>query len=129
MTRRSQEQFEQALVRSACRIRLLIAVAGAIMLGGRRHHGRKRGQLYLATADNLSSSPSSNVLRARKFFQFAIEKSDHYSKSGLSPKGLCLGSANECFTGAGDCCTDQHALFIALCRARAASVASFTAAG
>ena len=40
----------------------------------------------------------------------------NYSKSGTTPKGKCLGDAKECMLGAGDCCTDQHALFIALCR-------------
>lgn len=69
-------------------------------------------------ADHLAGKERNPVLQARKFFQFVIEKSDHYSKSGPSPKGLCLGSASECLKGAGDCCTDQHALFIAMCRAR-----------
>jgi hypothetical protein len=58
------------------------------------------------------------VLVARKMFNYVINKSDHYSKNGLMPLGLCLGSANECMAGTGDCCTDQHALFISLCRAR-----------
>jgi transglutaminase-like putative cysteine protease len=69
-------------------------------------------------ADQLAGSEKNPVLQARKFFQFVIDKSEHYSKSGSKPKGLCLGSANECLKGTGDCCTDQHALFIALCRAR-----------
>ncbi len=58
------------------------------------------------------------VLQARKFFDFVIDKSEHYSKSGVMPKGKCLGDAQECLLGKGDCCTDQHALFIALCRSR-----------
>lgn len=69
-------------------------------------------------ADRLAGAEKNPVIQARKFFQFVIEKSEHYSKSGPMPKGLCLGSANECLKGVGDCCTDQHALFIALCRAR-----------
>ena len=69
-------------------------------------------------ADKLAGAEKNPVLQAQKFFQFVIEKSEHYSKSGPMPKGLCLGSANECMKGTGDCCTDQHALFIALCRAR-----------
>ena len=69
-------------------------------------------------ADDLAGSEKNPVLLAEKFFQFVIEKSEHYSKSGPKPKGLCLGSADECLAGSGDCCTDQHALFIALCRAR-----------
>jgi transglutaminase-like putative cysteine protease len=69
-------------------------------------------------ANDLAGKETNPVLQARKFFQYVIEKSDHYSKFGPSPKGLCLGSAKECMLGTGDCCTDQHALFIALCRSR-----------
>jgi transglutaminase-like putative cysteine protease len=69
-------------------------------------------------ANQLAGKETNPVLQARKFFQFVIDKSEHYSKSGSSPKGLCLGSAKECMLGTGDCCTDQHALFIALCRSR-----------
>ena len=69
-------------------------------------------------ADDLAGKEKNPVRQARKFFDYVIEKSDHYSKYGPMPKGLCLGSANECIAGTGDCCSDQHALFIALCRAR-----------
>ncbi|MGZ8921566.1 MAG: transglutaminase-like domain-containing protein, partial [Limisphaerales bacterium] len=69
-------------------------------------------------ADDLAGAETNPVLQAKKFFHFVIEKSEHYSKSGPQPKGLCLGDAQECLKGVGDCCTDQHALFIALCRAR-----------
>jgi transglutaminase-like putative cysteine protease len=69
-------------------------------------------------ANDLAGKETNPVLQARKFFQYVIDKSDHYSKSGPMPKGLCLGSAKECMLGTGDCCTDQHALFIALCRSR-----------
>lgn len=69
-------------------------------------------------ADDLAKNEKNPVVQARKFFNYVIEKSDHYSKFGAMPKGLCLGSAEECVLGKGDCCTDQHALFIALCRAR-----------
>ena len=69
-------------------------------------------------ADELAGAEKNPVVQARRFFNFVIEKSEHYSKSGPMPKGLCLGDANECLEGTGDCCTDQHALFIALCRAR-----------
>ena len=70
------------------------------------------------TADDLAGKERNPVVQARKFFDYVIQKSDHYSKYGPLPKGLCLGSANECLVGTGDCCSDQHALFIALCRAR-----------
>jgi hypothetical protein len=69
-------------------------------------------------ANEIAGKERNPVLQAQKFFQFVIYKSEHYSKSGSSPNGLCIGSAAECLKGTGDCCTDQHALFIALCRAR-----------
>lgn len=69
-------------------------------------------------ADELSGMEQNPVLVAKKFYDFVIEKSEHYSKTGGKVKGLGLGSAKECLSGTGDTCTDQHALFIALCRAR-----------
>lgn len=69
-------------------------------------------------ANQLASGEKNPVLQAKAFFHYVIDKSEHYSKSGPMPKGLCLGSAKECMLGTGDCCSDQHALFIALCRAR-----------
>ena len=69
-------------------------------------------------ADDLAGAEKNPVLQARLFYDFVIEKSEHYSKSGTSVKGKGLGDATECLAGAGDTCTDQHALFIALCRAR-----------
>lgn len=70
------------------------------------------------TADEIAGDETNPVAQARKFFRYVIDKSDHYSKWGTAPKGKCLGDAMECMSGQGDCCTDQHALFIALCRAR-----------
>ena len=69
-------------------------------------------------ADSLAASEKNPVVLAHRFFDYVIAKSDHYSKFGSTPKGKCLGDAGECLAGTGDCCTDQHALFIALCRAR-----------
>jgi transglutaminase-like putative cysteine protease len=69
-------------------------------------------------ADDLCGAETNPVLQAKKIFDFVILKSDHYSKFGPAPKGKCLGDAQECMAGTGDCCTDQHALFIALARAR-----------
>ena len=69
-------------------------------------------------ADGLAGSEKNPVVQAKRFFNYVIEKSDHYSKFGSMPKGKCLGDAGECLAGTGDCCTDQHALFISLCRAR-----------
>jgi transglutaminase-like putative cysteine protease len=69
-------------------------------------------------ADDLAKNEKNPVLQAKQFFDFVIEKSEHYSKSGTTVKGQGLGDATECLKGTGDTCTDQHALFIALCRAR-----------
>lgn len=70
------------------------------------------------SADEICGSETNPVVQARRIFDFVIEKSDHYSKFGPTPKGKCLGDAMECMAGLGDCCTDQHALFIAMARAR-----------
>jgi transglutaminase-like putative cysteine protease len=69
-------------------------------------------------ADEINGVETNPVVQARRIFDYVIARSEHYSKSGPVPHGLCLGDANECMSGTGDCCTDQHALFIALCRAR-----------
>ena len=66
----------------------------------------------------MAGDEQNPVKQARLFFDYVIAKSEHYSKSGPIPLGKCLGDATECLAGTGDCCTDQHALFIALCRAR-----------
>ena len=68
--------------------------------------------------DELARGEKNPVLAARKFYDFVIEKSEHYSKTGGKVKGQALGSATECLAGRGDTCTDQHALFIALCRSQ-----------
>jgi transglutaminase-like putative cysteine protease len=71
-----------------------------------------------ALADRICGDETNPVKQARACFDYVIAKSDHYSLFGPSPQGKCLGDAMECLGGTGDCCTDQHALFIALCRAR-----------
>lgn len=74
--------------------------------------------VFQKVADDIAGKETNPVVQARMFFDYVIAKSDHYSKFGSSPKGKCLGDAGECMAGTGDCCTDQHALFITLCRAR-----------
>ena len=69
-------------------------------------------------ADELAGDETNPVTQAHLFFDYIIEKSEHYSKFSPTPQGKCLGDAGECMAGTGDCCTDQHALFIVLCRAR-----------
>ena len=72
-----------------------------------------------ATADGICGKETNVVVQAHRIFDFVVDKgTDHYSLTGTAPTGKCLGSASECMAGAGDCCTDQHALFIALARAR-----------
>ncbi len=69
-------------------------------------------------ASELAKDETNPVILANRFFDYVILKSDHYSKFGPMPKGKCLGDNMECMGGTGDCCTDQHALFISLCRAK-----------
>lgn len=69
-------------------------------------------------ADNVCGDERNPVLAAQRIVEFVRLKSDHYLVHGPKPKGKCLGDAEECMAGAGDCCTDQHALFIAMARAR-----------
>jgi transglutaminase-like putative cysteine protease len=71
-----------------------------------------------AIAAELAAGEENPVILAKRYFQYVIQKSEHYSKHSKVPLGKCLGSAEECLAGSGDCCTDQHALFIALCRSR-----------
>lgn len=69
-------------------------------------------------ARELAAGERNPVVLARRYFDYVIQKSEHYSKHSKVPLGKCLGSAEECLAGSGDCCTDQHALFIALCRSQ-----------
>ncbi len=69
-------------------------------------------------ADAICGDETNVVRQARLIFDHVVSKTDHYSVFGASPQGKCLGDAQECMAGTGDCCTDQHALFIALARAR-----------
>ncbi|MCG3134009.1 MAG: hypothetical protein HMLKMBBP_01278 [Planctomycetes bacterium] len=69
-------------------------------------------------ADNVCGSERNPVIQAQRIVEFVRMKSDHYLVHGPKPKGKCLGDAEECMAGTGDCCTDQHALFIAMARAR-----------
>jgi transglutaminase-like putative cysteine protease len=68
---------------------------------------------------NLAGAEKNPVTQARKFFDFVIEKSEHYSKvRNRRRKDLDSVMPLSAWQGKGDTCTDQHALFIALCRAR-----------
>jgi transglutaminase-like putative cysteine protease len=59
-----------------------------------------------------------NVVRqARALGAWVIANTEHYSKPG-APKSSGQGSAEYCLANKGGGCTDQHALFIALARAR-----------
>jgi transglutaminase-like putative cysteine protease len=57
------------------------------------------------------------IVQARKLYDYCLDTTNHYSKPG-APKSSGLGSATYCLKNGGGGCTDQHALFIALARAR-----------
>lgn len=58
------------------------------------------------------------VKQARLIYDYVVDHSDHYSLGGSAPKSSGQGSAGYCLDMKGGGCTDQHALFIALARAR-----------
>lgn len=69
-------------------------------------------------AKKLCGEELNVVTQARKIFDWVVANTDHYSKAKTSPKSSGQGSALYCLNHKGGGCTDQHALFIALCRAR-----------
>ena len=69
-------------------------------------------------ADQVCGSETSVVKQARLLYDYVIERAEHYSKGPNAPKSSQLGSASYCLTQGGGACTDLHALFIALARAR-----------
>lgn len=57
------------------------------------------------------------ALQARALLNYVAEYADHYSKDPTKPH-CGIGTAEDCLTNAGGCCTDLHSLFISLARAR-----------
>lgn len=59
-----------------------------------------------------------NVATQAKLLLGAVaDYADHYSKDPSKPN-CGIGSAEDCLTNAGGCCTDLHSMFIAMARAR-----------
>jgi transglutaminase-like putative cysteine protease len=69
-------------------------------------------------ANKICGAETNVVVQARKLFDWVVANTDHYSKSKEAPKSSGEGSALYCLNQKGGGCTDQHALFIAMARAR-----------
>lgn len=69
-------------------------------------------------AAEICGKQTNIVKQARLIYDHVVNESDHYSKGGAAPKSSGKGSAGYCLDMNGGGCTDQHALFIALARAR-----------
>lgn len=69
-------------------------------------------------AQEVCGDETNVVRQARALFDYVIDHSEHYSKGATAPKSSGLGSCLYCLSAGGGGCTDQHALFIALARAR-----------
>ncbi len=69
-------------------------------------------------ANEICGVEADEIKQARLLFNWIVDHTDHYSKGGKSPKNSGKGSAEYCLAEKGGGCTDQHALFIALARAR-----------
>lgn len=68
-------------------------------------------------ADDTCGDEKNPALIAKKLLQYVAEYADHYSKDPSKPH-CGIGTAEDCLTNAGGCCTDLHSLFIALARAK-----------
>jgi transglutaminase-like putative cysteine protease len=71
---------------------------------------QKMADAACGTDDNVFS-------QVTKLWNLVADSADHYSKDATKPK-CGRGSAEDCLAAQGGCCTDLHALFIALARAR-----------
>lgn len=70
-----------------------------------------------AIADKACGQESNPAKQAAELLAYVAASADHYSKDPSKP--TCgIGSAVDCLTNEGGCCTDLHSLFIALARAR-----------
>lgn len=71
----------------------------------------------IALADKICG-PEQNVVRqARLLFDWVVDNTNHYSRPN-APKSSGKGSAAYCISEKGGSCTDMHALFISMARAR-----------
>ncbi len=72
----------------------------------------------VALANEICGRETHELKQARALFDWVTDHTDHYSKGGAAPKSSGKGSVEYCLSRKGGGCTDQHALFIALARAR-----------
>jgi hypothetical protein len=70
-----------------------------------------------SVADEVCGEEANPAVQAAKLLAHVAASADHYSKDPSKPH-CGIGSAVDCMTNAGGCCTDLHSLFIALARAR-----------
>jgi transglutaminase-like putative cysteine protease len=70
-----------------------------------------------AIADEVCGGETNPAAQAAKLLAHVAASADHYSKDPTKPH-CGIGSAVDCMTNAGGCCTDLHSLFISLARAR-----------
>ncbi len=68
-------------------------------------------------ANQLCGDERNVVHQVRGLFDFVVNNTKHYSLTN-APKSSGQGNADYCLDAGGGSCTDQHALFIALARAR-----------
>lgn len=68
-------------------------------------------------ADEVCKDEKNLVRQARLLYDYLVANTHHYSKPD-APKSSGVGSAEYCLAKKGGGCTDQHAAFIALARAR-----------
>jgi transglutaminase-like putative cysteine protease len=68
-------------------------------------------------ADDAVGKEENVLAQVSKLWTLVADSADHYSKDPSKPK-CGRGAAEDCLTNQGGCCTDLHALFIALARAK-----------
>lgn len=70
-----------------------------------------------ALATQIVGGETNVIRRARKIYDYVVDKAEHYSKGEKAPKASKIGSVEHCLTNGGGSCTDMHALFSSLARA------------
>ena len=71
----------------------------------------------IALADKICGREQNVVRQARLLFDWVVDNTNHYSRPN-APKSSGKGSATYCVSEKGGSCTDMHALFISMARAR-----------
>jgi transglutaminase-like putative cysteine protease len=70
-----------------------------------------------AMADEACKGVADPVERVLRLLEAVADRADHYSKDPTKPH-CGRGAAEDCLAQGGGCCTDLHALFIALARSQ-----------